>query len=65
MRPNLHRVDGADKLKTFGADTKSNTSWTFLTALRDIGRASAKTWLAAHFDDIGVKGTIDLAAKLR
>ena len=65
MRPNLHRIDGADKLKAFSADTKSNTSWTFLTSLRDIGRAAAKAWLAAHFDDIGVKGTIDLAAKIR
>jgi len=65
IRPNLHRIDGADKLKAFGADTKSDTSWTFLTGLRDIGRAAAKAWLAAHFDNIGVNGTLDLAAKIR
>ena len=64
IRPNLHRIDGADKLKAFSADTKSNTSWTFLTGLRDIGRAAAQRWLATHFEAIGVNGTMDLKARL-
>ncbi len=64
IRPNLHRIEGADKLKAFSADTKSNTSWAFLTMLRDIGRVAAKEWLEAHFDAIGVKGTLDIKSKL-
>jgi NTE family protein len=65
IRPNLHRIDGADPLKAFTADTKGDTHWAFLTMLRDIGRTAAQQWLAAHFDDIGVKGTMDLAARIR
>jgi NTE family protein len=64
IRPNLHRIDGADKLKAYAADTKSDTSWAFLTMLRDIGRAAVKAWLAEHFGAIGVTGTLDIRARL-
>jgi len=60
IRPNLHRIDGADKLRAYAADTKNNTSWTFLTMLRDLGKSAAKAWLAKNFDAIGVRGTLDL-----
>lgn len=58
----LHRIGGDGKLETFGAATKLDTSWPFLTRLRDLGRDSAKEWIERHFDDIGVRGTLDLPA---
>ena len=39
-----------------------NAEWAFLTCLRDLGRETASGWLAAHFDDIGVRSTVDLRA---
>ena len=58
----LHRIGGDGKLESFGASTKLDTSWPFLKRLRDLGRESAKEWIEIHFDDIGVRGTLDLHA---
>jgi len=62
IRPNLHRIDGASKLAAYTADTKTDTSWAFLTKLRDIGRAAAKDWLATNFEALDVRGTLDVRA---
>ena len=62
IRPNLHRIDGASKLAVYPADTKSDTSWAFLTTLRDIGRAAAKEWLGKNYAAVGVRGTMDVRA---
>ena len=59
MRPFMHRIDGGNPLREFGAATKLDTSWEFLTCLRDMGRNAAKAWLDRHYDDIGVRGTLD------
>ena len=64
IRPNLHRIDGAAALAAYPADTKTDTSWSFLTRLRDLGRAAAKAWLAENFASVGVRGTLDIAARL-
>ena len=56
----MHRIDGEQALANFSAASKSNTSWLFLSGLRDIGRAAARRWLAAHYDDIGVRATLDV-----
>jgi len=61
----LHRIGGDGKLETYGAETKLDSSWTFLTTLRDLGRESAKTWLAENFDAIGERSTLDVARTLR
>jgi len=61
----LHRIGGDGKLETFGAQSKLDVSWSFLTALRDLGRESAKAWLAANFEAIGVRSTLDVAKTLR
>jgi NTE family protein len=64
MKPLIHRIDGADALKAFSAGSKLDCSWGFMTSLRDIGRAAAKSWLDEHYNDIGVRGTIDLRAEI-
>lgn len=64
MKPLIHRIDGAEQLKAFSAGSKLDCSWPFMTGLRDIGRAAAKNWLDQHYDDIGMRGTIDLRAEI-
>ena len=56
----LHRIGGAGRLECYDAATKFDVSWPFLQELRDLGRADAKAWLEAHFDAIGVEGTLDV-----
>jgi len=60
----LHRIGGDGRLERFSGDTKFDASWDFLQELRDLGRASAKHWLTAHFDAIGVHSTLDVSATL-
>ncbi len=62
VRPFMHRIDGANPLKRFSAGTKLDSSWTSLIAIREIGRAAAKAWLAANYDSIGMCDTMDLQA---
>jgi NTE family protein len=62
IRPIMHRIDGASPMSKFSAASKMDASWDSLVAMRDIGRAAAKAWLAAHFDDVGVRDTFDLRA---
>ncbi|WP_420412888.1 patatin-like phospholipase family protein [Roseibium sp.] len=59
----LHRI-AADELKPLQASSKMNAEWEFLTHLRDVGRQTAKDWLDRHFDDIGVRSTIDLREEI-
>ncbi len=61
----LHRIGGDGQLSKYSADTKFDVSWSFLQTLRDLGRASAKEWLALHFDDIGERSTLDMPAALQ
>ncbi|MEM9797132.1 MAG: patatin-like phospholipase family protein [Pseudomonadota bacterium] len=59
-RINMHMIDdGCREMLAMGASSKLNSEWAFLTHLRDIGRAAADRWLAAHFDDIEQRSTLD------
>ena len=60
----MHRIDGAEKLIALDASTKMNAEWEFLQFLRDIGRESAEAFLEKHFDDIGVRSTLDVREEL-
>lgn len=60
MRPFVHRIEAESELAPYSAASKFDTSWPFLTGLRDIGRVAARDWLAAHYDAIGNAGTLDL-----
>jgi len=60
MRPFMHRIHGAGDVAAYSAATKLDTRWRFLSKLRDIGRSAADAWLAAHFDDIGARSTMNL-----
>lgn len=60
---NIHRID----LGAFGtkltASTKLKTDFEFFELLRRAGQRAARRFLDCHFDAIGVRSTIDLAAE--
>lgn len=60
----LHRIDGGGVLDDYGASSKSKAQWDFFLQLRDAGRSTAQTWLAQHYQAIGVRGTLDLQSAL-
>lgn len=59
----MHSIRADTALEAYPASTKYDTSWRFLTELRDSGRATAFAWLTSSADDIGQRSTIDLRAE--
>ncbi len=57
----IHVIGDTDTMEALGVSSKMNAEWAFLTYLRDKGRAAAERWLAAHYDDIGVRSTFDVS----
>jgi NTE family protein len=58
-----HRIM-SDALADFGASSKLNAEWEFVSLLKEEGRKSAEAFLAAHGEDIGKHSTADLDALL-
>lgn len=56
----LHIIHNEEEMSRYSAFTKYDTSWQFLTTLRDLGRETAKQWLDENFDAVGCKGTLNL-----
>jgi len=60
-RLNVHAIRGGQDLVDEGLRTKFDTSWSFLTTLRDKGRAGADAWLSGDAKHVGTKkSNIDL-----
>ena len=53
-----------DKLAEFGASSKLNAEWGFLTMLKAEGRRCADEFVATHYDAIGRNPTADIDALL-
>jgi NTE family protein len=62
-RINVHRIalDGAFKELT--ADSKLASDFVFFELLRNGGQRAGQDFLNRHFDDLGVRSTVDLAAE--
>lgn len=62
-RINLHRIvlDGAGS--SYSAETKLTADYEFFELMRRRGQAAARRFLAAHFNDINVRSTVDLTAE--
>jgi NTE family protein len=58
-----HRIM-SDTLAGFGASSKLNAEWGFVSLLKEEGRKSADAFLAAHGEDIGKHSTADFDALL-
>ena len=56
----IHAIMDDEEMGQHGAWTKLNPDWTFMVHLRDAGRAAADRWLEAHFDDVGVRSSVDI-----
>ena len=59
-----HRI-WTDKLAAYGASSKLNAEWGFVSMLKEDGRQSAGRFLAAHADDLGKQSTTDLDVLLQ
>ena len=60
----FHRIDASSVLDDYEASSKRNAEWDFFVQLRDAGRRTARSWLAEHYEAIGVRGTLDLQSVL-
>jgi NTE family protein len=54
-----HRIM-SDTLAVFGASSKLNAEWEFVSLLKEEGRKSADAFLTTHGEDIGKHSTADL-----
>jgi NTE family protein len=55
----MHRIM-TDTIADFGASSKLNAEWEFVSLLKDEGRRSADAFVTAHGEDIGKHSTTDL-----
>ena len=60
-RIKVHRIVLESTGKRLSADSRLKTDFDFFALLHRAGRRAARRFLDAHFDDIGVRGTVDLA----
>jgi NTE family protein len=56
----LHVIEAQEELNKFGAASRMRSDYDFFVQLRDIGRVAAQKFLDAHYDAVGVRGTLDL-----
>ncbi len=56
----VHAIRADRTLADLSVESKFDTSWEFLTDLRDRGREAAAQFLEAHFSDLGRKSTVDV-----
>jgi len=64
-RINVHRIDLGFIGRKLTPESRLNTDYDFLEMLHRAGRRAARRFLDAHFDDIGVRGTLDLQAEMQ
>ncbi len=56
----VHAIDAEEFMRDLDVSSKLNPDWDFLEHLRDVGREATERWLAAHFDDLNHRSTIDI-----
>ncbi len=59
----MHLIYSPEEMHNLNASSKVNADWDFFMHLKTIGRTAADKWLSDHWDDIGVKSSIDLREK--
>jgi NTE family protein len=60
----VHRIVLDSEGKAFTAASKLSNDYEFFEMLRDHGRRAARRFLDEHFDDIGLKSTVDLRSEV-
>ncbi|AZU03904.1 patatin [Glycocaulis alkaliphilus] len=56
----IHAIRADEALKDYSAASKYDTSWRFLTGLRDAGRQAAKEWLENCVTHVGKRSSVDV-----
>jgi NTE family protein len=64
-RINMHRISLDDTFKELTSDSKMKSDFDFFEMLKRGGQLAAKNFLDAHFDDVGVRSTVDLQAEAK
>jgi NTE family protein len=64
-RINVHRIDLGFIGKKLTPASRLNTDFNFFEMLYRAGRRAARRFLDTHYDDIGVRSSIDLRAEMR
>ena len=57
----MHEISLHDEIRDLSAASKLDSSWDFLSLLRDAGARAAKKWLEANFTKLGKVSTFDFA----
>lgn len=58
----IHNLSEAQALTPLGLGVNFNTDLAFFNQLFETGRSAADRWLGVHFDALGERSTVDLAA---
>ena len=64
-RINVHRIALDSTFNTLTSGSKLNSDFDFFEMLKKGGREAAQNFLTEHFDDIGVRSTVDLGAEAK
>ena len=56
----IHSIRKDDALAEYSVSSVYNTTWDFLTRLKQQGREIGKEWLETHYDKIGTESSIDI-----
>ena len=59
----FHLIEAGPALEHLAGETRLAINGKFFETLHQLGRASAVRWLAQHFDALGRRDSVDLAAK--
>src|ERR1700722_12374910 len=62
-RINVHRIALDSAFKELTADSKLDSDFAFFELLRNGGQRAGQEFLSRHFDDLGVRSTVDIAAE--
>ncbi|HEY4043075.1 MAG TPA: hypothetical protein VGM32_14680, partial [Rhodopila sp.] len=60
----LHAIRNDRFVEQLGFVSKSSTSWSFLTMLRDAGQETAERWLVRHRNKLGRQSSVDVKTEL-
>ncbi|CAA7626129.1 patatin-like phospholipase family protein [Magnetospirillum sp. UT-4] len=57
---NFHMIEAGGDLPALGVSSKFNTDWRFLEHLHELGIDAAQRWLAANYDALGSRSSLDV-----
>lgn len=59
----VHAIRAESAMGKLDLASKFDTSWVFLSGLKQQGRKMANEWMDAHFDQVGQTSTIDISSE--